>query len=83
MTSSKVFDILRAMKIINLRQIIEAIADERLLGTINQDPFQLGCVATQELLMLLQQQPTETPFTPKELLVPVKKITRENLPSDI
>jgi ABC-type sugar transport system substrate-binding protein len=59
-----------------------AIADRRLLGTIIQDPFQLGKTATQELITILRQRRGEMPSSPKEILVPVKKITRETLPSD-
>ena len=63
-------------------EIIEAIADGRLLGTIFQDPGKLGSTAAQELLTLLQQPQTDSAFTPKEVLVPVKKITRDNLASE-
>ena len=61
-------------------EIARAITDGHLLGTVGQDPVQLGKIATQELLALLQQQPSKVPSTPKEVLVPVKKITRNNLP---
>ena len=64
-------------------EITEAIADGRLLGTIFQDPAKLGSVAAQELFTLLQQPQTDSPLTPKEVLVPVKKITKNNLPSEI
>jgi methyl-accepting chemotaxis protein/ABC-type sugar transport system substrate-binding protein len=60
-------------------EIARAITDGHLLGTVVQDPVQLGKIATQELLVLLQQQPSEVPSTPKEVLVPVKKITRQNI----
>ena len=63
-------------------EIVEAIADGRLLGTIFQDPGKLGSTAAQELLTLLQQPQTDSAFTPKEVLVPVKKITRDNLASE-
>ena len=62
--------------------IAQAITDGKLLGTIFQDPARLGDVAAQELLSLLQQSQTEDPSTPREVLVPVKKITRENLASE-
>jgi methyl-accepting chemotaxis protein/ABC-type sugar transport system substrate-binding protein len=62
--------------------IAEAIADEYLLGTIIQDPVQIGNIATRELLMLLRQPRTKKPSTPKEVLVPVRKITKDNLPSE-
>jgi methyl-accepting chemotaxis protein/ABC-type sugar transport system substrate-binding protein len=62
-------------------EIAEAIADGRLCGAIIQDPSQFGRVATQEILNLLQQN-SETPHIPKEILVPVKKITKENVPSE-
>jgi methyl-accepting chemotaxis protein/ABC-type sugar transport system substrate-binding protein len=64
-------------------EITEAIVDGRLLGTIFQDPAKLGSVAAQELFTLLQQPQTDSPLTPKEVLVPVKKITKNNLPSEI
>jgi ABC-type sugar transport system substrate-binding protein len=60
----------------------EAIADGRLLATMFQDPVQLGKTAMQELLSLFQQPHPATPPTPKKVLVPVKKITRENLPPE-
>jgi ABC-type sugar transport system substrate-binding protein len=63
-------------------EIAQAITDGELIGTIFQDPVRLGSVAAQELVALLQQPLTETPSTPKEVLVPVKKITRENLASE-
>ena len=63
-------------------EIAEAIADGRLLGTIFQDPRKLGSTAMQEWLTLYQQPPTATSATPKEVFVPVKKITKENLPSE-
>ncbi len=64
-------------------EIAKAIADGRLLGTIFQDPPQLGKVAAQELFTLLQQSSLEKSRPPKELLVPVKKITKANLPADL
>ncbi len=62
-------------------KIAESIADGRLLGTVFQDPAKIGCTAVQELMTLLQR-PTESASSLKEVLVPVKKITKENLPSD-
>jgi methyl-accepting chemotaxis protein/ABC-type sugar transport system substrate-binding protein len=61
-------------------KIVEAIADERLLGTIFQDPARLGSVAAQELLTLFQQPQADRSLTPKEILVPVKVITRCRVP---
>jgi methyl-accepting chemotaxis protein/ABC-type sugar transport system substrate-binding protein len=63
-------------------EIAKAIADGSLIGTIFQDPPTLGSTAMQELLSLIQQQPLQKSLTPKEVLVPVKKITKENLPSE-
>jgi methyl-accepting chemotaxis protein/ABC-type sugar transport system substrate-binding protein len=63
-------------------EIAEAIADGRLLGTIFQDPCKLGSIAMQEWLTLYQQPSTVTSFTPKEVFMPVKKITKNNLASE-
>lgn len=59
--------------------IAEAIREGHLLGTIVQDPVQLGTLATQQLLTLLHQ--TDSPDHPetKVIMVPVKQVTRENL----
>jgi ABC-type sugar transport system substrate-binding protein len=62
--------------------ITQAIVDGILLGTIVQDPVQIGRVAIQELLSLLRQHPQKMPPTSKEVLVPVKKVTRENIASN-
>jgi len=62
---------------------VDNYISEIIIGTVIQDSAQLEKIATQELLALLQQQPSEVPLTPKEVLVPVKKITRNNLPSDV
>ena len=63
--------------------IAQAVAEGGLLGTIVQDPVQMGRVATQELLTLLQQPSTKTSAIPKEMLIPVKKVTKQNLPAEI
>lgn len=60
-------------------EIAEAVADGRLLFTVAQDPVQLGSVATQELLALLQQPSAERSGKAKEVLIPVKKVTKEDL----
>lgn len=60
-------------------EIAKAIRQGNLLGTVFQDPEKLGKVAAQELSEVLQRQ--KLPTTPKETLVPVKKITRKNLES--
>lgn len=62
-------------------EIAQAITDGDLLGTIFQDPARLGSVATQELLTLFQQPHRKPSSTPKEVLVPVKIITKDNLAS--
>jgi ABC-type sugar transport system substrate-binding protein len=62
--------------------IAKAIADGHLLGTITQDPVQLGRTAVQELLNLLRHGHPEAGSTPEEILVPVKKVTRDNVSSD-
>ena len=62
-------------------QITKAIVDGRLIGTIFQDPPQLGKVSVQELLKLIQQPHPQRLPEPKEVLVAVKRITKENLPS--
>ena len=49
--------------------IAQAITNGRLLGTIFQDPVQIGRIAAQELLRLLQRQSERA--APKEILVPV------------
>lgn len=59
--------------------IAQAIADGRILGTIFQDPSQLGKAAGQKLLDIFQQPALATPDSPQEILTPVKKITRENI----
>jgi ABC-type sugar transport system substrate-binding protein len=63
--------------------IIQGISDGHLLGTIFQDPARLGSIAVQELLTLLKQPQLDVPVKSKEILVPVKKITRDNLPTPL
>jgi ABC-type sugar transport system substrate-binding protein len=63
-------------------EIARAIAEGSFVGTIFQDPPKIGSAGMQELLLLLQQQSFQMPATPKVVLVPVKKITKENLPSE-
>lgn len=62
-------------------QIAKAIVDGYLVGTIVQDPFQLGKVAMEHLLRMLQEQYPEKFLKSKEVLIPIKKINKENLPS--
>lgn len=64
-------------------EIAQAIAEGGLLGTIAQDAVQMGRVATQELLTLLQRPHAETIRAPRKVLIPVKKITQKNLSSTI
>lgn len=64
-------------------EITEAVADGRFLGTIDQNPFQLGYTAAQELMALLQQPQTEPSASAKEILIPVNTITRQTLPGDL
>jgi methyl-accepting chemotaxis protein/ABC-type sugar transport system substrate-binding protein len=59
--------------------VADAIKDGRLQGTLFQNPQQIGSIATEELLRLLQQPETAAAASPKPVLVPVKKITRETL----
>ena len=63
-------------------EIAAALLDGRLLATIFQDPPKLGSTAMQEILTLLQQPAPEKPAAPKVVLVPVKKITKANLPAE-
>ena len=60
-------------------EIASAIAAGRLLGTVIQEPIRIGEAATQELLPLLRRERTQTPATSKEILIPVKKITKQNV----
>jgi ribose transport system substrate-binding protein len=63
--------------------IAQAIADGHLFGTIIQDPAQVGKVAAQELVTLFRQHQSTVSPSPKKVLIPVKTITRENLPSSV
>ncbi|MBD3308762.1 substrate-binding domain-containing protein [candidate division KSB3 bacterium] len=61
-------------------EIHDAVADGRLLGTIAQNPEQLGKIAAQELLARFDTPPATSPSEPKEILVPVTPITKAALP---
>jgi methyl-accepting chemotaxis protein/ABC-type sugar transport system substrate-binding protein len=61
--------------------VAEAIRDGHLLGTIFQDPSQIGDVAAHELLEIFKQPGHRMPSEPKEVLTPVKKVTRDNIAS--
>jgi len=63
--------------------IAQAIVEGGLLGTIAQDAVQMGRVAMQELLTLLQRPHSETIRTPRKVLIPVTNITQKNLSSAI
>jgi ABC-type sugar transport system substrate-binding protein len=64
-------------------EITNAIKDGRLLGTIDQDPARLGHTAAQALVELLQRPQADSAGSAKEMLSPVKKITRQTLPADL
>jgi methyl-accepting chemotaxis protein/ABC-type sugar transport system substrate-binding protein len=62
-------------------QLAEPIADGRLAGTIAQDPYALGKVAIEQLVTMLKEHRRSGGLPKsKEVFVPVKKITKENLP---
>jgi len=58
-------------------RIAKAITDGSLVGTIFQDPTEIGKVAAQELFGILKHSKESTKL--KEILVPVKAVTRDNL----
>jgi methyl-accepting chemotaxis protein/ABC-type sugar transport system substrate-binding protein len=61
--------------------VAEAIRDGHLLGTIFQDPVQLGDAAAHELLEIFKRPGHRMPSEPKEVLTAVKKVTRDNIAS--
>jgi ABC-type sugar transport system substrate-binding protein len=62
-------------------EITQAINAGRLLGTVTQDPEQLGQTSVQELIAILQQNERhgQQPAQAKQVLVPVKKVTKQAL----
>lgn len=62
-------------------QIFAAINAGYLLGTITQDPLRIGSIAIRELLPLIRRQDTNKRAARKEVLIPVKSITRDSLRS--
>ncbi len=59
--------------------IAAAISDGRLLGTIDQDTPQLGRIAAQELLNVIEQPKKDRSAEPHKIFVPVKIVTQESL----
>ena len=62
-------------------EFVEAIRDERLLFTIVQDPAEIGRVAAQEILTLFSNPP-QASEEPRMILIPVKKVGKQELLAD-
>ena len=60
-------------------EIVEAIRRGLLCGTIFQDPERIGRMAMQEFFALQAQGATQSVSSPRVVLAPVKKITKDNL----
>ena len=61
------------------QEIAEGIINGRLRGAIFQDPVKLGEVAMQECLAWIERGESALSAEPRTVLVPAKKITKENL----